>query len=210
MQSLAGQMPGHLCARPVQNGFLSCPTQTCGRQQKARQICSAQRGGQASMAKVSAPTPYKCTPTFHLPYKTGPLISDICRRNWMIDSSGILQMLAGCESSLAKTKTVHTHPKFPSARPQIDRHAASISGKLSHSELVSMVCPGEVFCRELGEGRCCYHHTPVRLSIRGERTLHPCRAFCMSQIACCLCPFGPPVLIEHAMHRSGLSSTASW
>ena len=61
----------------------------------------------------------------------------------MIDSSGILQMLAGCESSLAKTKTVHTHPKLPLARPQIDRHAASISGKLSHSELVSMVCPGK-------------------------------------------------------------------
>lgn len=63
MQTVAGQMPGHLCARPIQNGFLSCPTHTCDRQHTARQVCSAQRGGQASMAKVSTSTPYKCETT---------------------------------------------------------------------------------------------------------------------------------------------------
>ena len=35
----------------------------------------------------------------------------------MTDLSGIRRMLAGCESSLAKTKEVHTHLTFPLATP---------------------------------------------------------------------------------------------
>ena len=125
MQSLAGQMPGHLCTGPVQNGFLSCPTHKCGRQHTARQVCSAQRGGQASMAKVSTPTPYKCATTLML-CQIRPITCPVCRRSWTIDSSGIHQMLAGCGSSLAKMKEVNTHLACPLPVQHSNRQFAAL------------------------------------------------------------------------------------